>query len=1072
MGSCCDKKENNSNNNNNNNHFTTKTIPTKQSSRHKTSTSPSTHQTSTLKKQSISPKITVQDIDNDIHNWVERTKRNHKKSFTESNNISNEDNEMNIYNESEIAKDFCDDNNDMLNSFSEINSTIHLTHLTKEFYMKKIKLQNINSINNPTSFTLFNVLEELECNLPSTGSNNHHPVKIFISPLANKTPKGYHREFSFSKVNSSTNQINKITANINMRVNGSKCVVNIDEKESKMEETVKSKDDAQIFSRAIDISITTSENVKYNNDVDAVDLDMLKVENMFSDIDKLKLIYKDNVTLNKNNSVIKEIHFGNIVLYANINKNELNALNNYINTEPSISWKKVSPINNDNIHSLLDNKQISSLSIQQTHLNNSALLASIFTIINHDITFNTSYFNNLFTQIKHNQYTLQIHLNNTIYYLTLDSNIPFLDSFPLFAKVNTSSLINNIHFIEKAFYVLNQCNSELNSNFCLEIYHLLGWIPERHSLIKQPSSRPLNKDILWNSLYTHFTQGNLLICFSAQCASSSHSMSNSSMYSNSISTINPNKHMFFPVIALEQVSYNKIIKVKALSQKACNILSTKSVAINEDTFNINLNDITNTFSEIYLCWNPQIYRHVYSIEGEYTYVNIEMEKISKFDNEDYSLENNPQYVIRIPPHPSDDIEIKLVLMKYVNSFNNGDTISFKLYKYEGYPIISPDNPLRSYKCLSYNREIVTDIIKFESSETTDEYVIVIIKNDSHSNSLNASSNPLNVSNKKQYCVLMYTDYELSIAEVPKRNKYKQIHINDLWELNYYPKTTDILYDVFLKFPQYKLSINNTNNKLNHLQIKIETKALSQIMICLINSDKNLFHVTADEFLERKSPNIFTNSVSYLEVNIPNGDYLLMCLNATDDINNNNNISQYPTSGRTSPISHFSIAVSAFTNYTNTIILKRLLPISPYTHIERRFGEWTRRNNYGKSSNANYLFRNPGYEFIVNGNKGNKMYFYLKENLQNKYIDFNQTPHIYLMLFKVKENDTNAYELVYDGSELPCSFWGFYIENIELTAGRYILLCMNHNKKESMQFEVIIHSELAIINGLRERNWDY
>jgi hypothetical protein len=119
-----------------------------------------------------------------------------------------------------------------------------------------------------------------------------------------------------------------------------------------------------------------------------------------------------------------------------------------------------------------------------------------------------------------------------------------------------------------------------------------------------------------------------------------------------------------------------------------------------------------------------------------------------------------------------------------------------------------------------------------------------------------------------------------------------------------------------------------------------------------------------------------------------------------------------------------------------------------------------------------LFRNPGYEFIVNGNKGNKMYFYLKENLQNKYIDFNQTPHIYLMLFKVKENDTNAYELVYDGSELPCSFWGFYIENIELTAGRYILLCMNHNKKESMQFEVIIHSELAIINGLRERNWDY
>ena len=92
MGTCC----NNDGNKNNNN--TNKPITSNPSK--KTSQTPK-------KTNQQTPKITAEQVDNEINDWVEKTKRNHKKSLSESNNnlsIRNGKNDYS-YNESEITKD-------------------------------------------------------------------------------------------------------------------------------------------------------------------------------------------------------------------------------------------------------------------------------------------------------------------------------------------------------------------------------------------------------------------------------------------------------------------------------------------------------------------------------------------------------------------------------------------------------------------------------------------------------------------------------------------------------------------------------------------------------------------------------------------------------------------------------------------------------------------------------------------------------------------------------------------------------------------------------------------------------
>ena len=1006
MGTCCNN-DGNKNNNNTNNPITSN--PSK-----KTSQTPK-------KINQQTPKITAEQVDNEINDWVEKTKRNHKKSLSESNNnlsIRNGKNDYS-YNESEITKDFCDDNNkEMLRTFSELSSTIHLTNLTKDFYMSKLKLQNLNSINNPQSFTLFNVLEELEDNLPSKNEKiavTTQPVKIFVTNLSNRTPK-MNKEISISG-NKCNSKLGQIASNLNIIVNRSNFdgiangpdndINNMIDNDSVSKNNA---NEAQIYSQGISIS---SGNKDLFND-EELDDEGINIENVFYNIEKktfehyamMKTKAISNNYLNSKEQYICGIYLSpsmsnnatkNKILYANIFDG--NAIEWQIKNNNSSSTLRIFPEN---------------ISLKANKLDNTSLLSALISIISCDLRMKT----NLFSQIINRDSIMKIFLNGDINYITLDKYFPYMKSndSSLLSQVSPNEISYIIHQIEKTFFIMNSYNRILNSTSSMEVYHLVGWYPESYSLKEK-----INKETFWSDFYTNFTQGKLMVSFGNFDNDTLNTLDKNCVYGG----------VYYPVIFVEKNTMT--IRFKSVYG---DIIPKNSKRINNDTFELSFGTACEIFSDMFFSWNPSFYINSYSLSSSYKRQNTE--SIPNYLNEDYCLEDNPQFIIKIPPH-SEDLEIKLLLIKHINSFSTNETISYKLYKYEGYPIVYPDNPLRTFN--SPKQGMTSDFFFFEPSDNDEEYVIVIMKCNCY--------NEDNQNDDVHFTLKLYCEKPIKVVEIPRRAKYSSLSINDIWSINYYNRQSDILYDIFLKFPEYRLSLSGKEDS-NHVQIIIETKVLSNVMICLIESRENLFHVTADQFLERKSPNFFSNSFSYIECIIPNGEYLLLCLSANENDAQN--------SGR-SRISNFSVTINSLSEHKPNISLNRLYPIPKYQNIERVFGEWTKKNNRGIASDLILLFKNPSYHFTLS--QKTKCYFYLKEYHKNKTIDFTSVPHIFLTLYKIDTN--NNFSLIYTGESLPCSFWGFYIENIELEAGKYVIICLNHTKCETLKFELLIHSNSKICN---------
>ena len=964
-----------------------------------------------IKQVQPTSKITAEDVDNEIHKWVEKTKRNHKKSLSESNNITHSNNHDTSYNESEIAKDFSDDNK-IVRTFSEISSTIHLTNLTRDFYMSRVN--NITSVNNPQSITLFNVLEELEENC--AGSNNEKipmttkPVKIYVTNTSNRTPK-MSKDFSLSG-NKCNSKLGQIATQLNIIVNRSNNVISDDnEEESKGNVS----DDAKIYSNGI--SISSEEEYDKEIDVDNIKVD---VENVFYHVKRNKFFdfyENNNYIADKNEDIINGIFLWK--------RNNVNIGNNHINyplryDNVDIEWK-TQTIFDGGVQ--LSNMKIENVSLKANKVHNSSLLSALISIISCDIRLRTSMMSSIVLRSKgidiNSVYVMQSFLNGNVNNIAIDNKIPFTALGEcIFSHVTPQPLSMYVNIIEKIFFIMNRYNKNYISTSAIDLHRLIGWYPESYSLREK-----INKEIFWNNFYTNFVNGKLFVSFANNDSNGQYECDSNRVYHNVYYTV---------------VSAQKETMILRMKSTFGNLLPLNTKQISPDTFDISFSYACEIFSDVFLNWNPNLYPHCYSLSSSYTMRNIDT--CSNFFIEDYCVDDNNQFIIHIPPH-RDDLEIKILLQKKVSSLDAVSSISYRLYKYEGFPIIYPDNPLRTYSS-STQRTLISDFILFDPSDTNDEYVIVVMKGNDSERS---------VDDKIYFDLKLYCDCEIKVVEMTKRKKYNKYIVNDVWNLNYYNRQSDILYDIFLKFPQYKLTVINSEigNKENHIQIVMETKVLSNIMICLIDSDgENLFHVTADQFLERKSSNIFSNSFSFLECVIPSGKYLLLCLSSNENDG---------TTSQRSRISNFSLSVFTLSSKTS-INMERLYPISRYANIERVFGEWNKKNNRYVTDNTMLLFKNPSYQFSLN--QKTRMYFYLKEYHKNKTINFSSIPHIFLALYKV-DSSNSKFSIIYDGANLPCSFWGFYIEDIELEPGKYVIICLNHTKYESLKYELLIHSNYKI-----------
>lgn len=79
----------------------------------------------------------------------------------------------------------------------------------------------------------------------------------------------------------------------------------------------------------------------------------------------------------------------------------------------------------------------------------------------------------------------------------------------------------------------------------------------------------------------------------------------------------------------------------------------------------------------------------------------------------HSLEECPQFLIRIPPH-DEDFEVRVCVDKHVKRLGQDtEHITYQLFSFNGDRIIYPIDSLRSHPY--YNREILSDVFIFEAS---------------------------------------------------------------------------------------------------------------------------------------------------------------------------------------------------------------------------------------------------------------------------------------------------------------------------------------------------------------------
>jgi hypothetical protein len=768
-------------------------------------------------------------------------------------------------------------------------------------------------------------------------------------------------------------------------------------------------------------------------------------ENIFYHVEKLNLSDKSELNINlKRNSSKEIIKFSQTSIVNGVNipiwESEFEKLRHYqkkniiqsqIFLEEidnlQIDWRRFS---NYNLKPLLDkNKNI----IQGT-ANNCSIIAAIISINNYDKKFGKSLLNsvvhpqskegNLILN-KNGYYGVKLFFNGCPRYLEVDDYMPH-NKIAQQEIFSTTSNDLSIKLIEKALFILynginnyNNLDSPLSnsktsfsirSNPSYEIYHLTGWVPE--IVMFEDIS---NKSNLWQRLYSNFTDGNIMVCIGTGILKDSIKL-NENMISNSTNLIQEHSYSVIDVLELTD---KKLMKCKnpwgsTLPSIAFDIRKIKKIKNEKEEkeilkeeengyFWIEWELVLEYFSYIFLAWNPEIYPCKYAIVSSWK----NSKSSSKFYDENFSLEHNPQYLITIPEH-SEDFEVRILLTKHVNHFENYNKnrkkISFKLFLYEGYPVIYPIDHLRTLQ--NPSREINSDVFIFEASTQIEQYVLVILKNEDKDEE----------ESEVFFSLDIFSFIELDVKQIPKREiiENKTIKMIDTW--NSTKSGGNFTSQNFVNNPQYKINIP----LISHVQIKLETAISTPIMLSIIESGKHVSNIPYDLIINNKNPGFFFNSFSYFECILDPGEYNIVCVSQEDK-----SIGRYCLEVNT-------IKNSRFVNSLQTADLKiEKLLLSNLNFVEILRGEWDKKNSKSINEKNSYAtLKNPGFVFHVPyaSNLYTKVKFVLKSssklkiNGQTGIADF---PSVTLVLYKI-ESDEN-YVMIYNGANRNSSAWGFFSE---------------------------------------------
>ena len=594
--------------------------------------------------------------------------------------------------------------------------------------------------------------------------------------------------------------------------------------------------------------------------------------------------------LNSNSNIPNISKVNNLFL---INADKLNELKNTITNDIN---NQGHPLSKEYSQSLLSKEIIIKksnmyLNVKQGSLHNCSLISAIVSILhyNYRIKDDFSSLESIIIRINSNTYGIRIMFNHNAYYLITDDCFKYnYESYSKFNSVD-KDLIENIwlNLLEKSISSLyiDDNIKEMQSNPSVEVYHLLGWIPETLEL----STIYDMFEFSWKSLKLNFDEGRIIL-----------SIGTKSINSTEIGSKIKSNHCY---IILSVYDYD--------------ITNTNKVLLDikdpwGDILKITFNDLVKYFFYLFISWNTEIYPFKTKFHG-YFDNKLTQDYTNKAYNEDYSLEFNPQYLLRIPKH-SKDFEMRLVLSRNIININslNKDyrpKISFKLHSFEGNRIIIPVDALKTG---SSQREICSEILTFEANDQTiDEYVLSILQLDNYSSQ-----------DFKNFTVEIYSFIPIEIIYLEPINYRLIDEKEDYWGVS--PQVAcGFSSDKFINNPIYLFTLQ-TNTQI---QIKLETLVLSNIMLLLINKHTIIGQLRIEDINNSLNQGFFFNGFSYLECSLKPGEYSIIFVCEDEK-----------------SMLKYKLSLLEVNQYNNTSSIKLTKPVCSKLKLnETMRGEWNKRN---------------------------------------------------------------------------------------------------------------------------------
>ncbi|CAI2373810.1 unnamed protein product [Moneuplotes crassus] len=503
---------------------------------------------------------------------------------------------------------------------------------------------------------------------------------------------------------------------------------------------------------------------------------------------------------------------------------------------------------------------------------------ALISIANYDAQFSKSIIGSLVYPNKSNNplfsksgiYGVKARFNGTQRLVLINDKLPYNSDSEEIFTTHTDQFV--IQLLEKATAkIYGKRYSSISSNPSIEMHHFIGWIPE---IVKFTDVN--NKDNLWSRMKQNFKEGNIILGVNI-----ANEEEEAKLYSSDTEFT----HEDSPILAILDIREFKEHKLMKCANPSGGFTSFNIYKPNEthsltgeliepvvlpsgttrkieSTFWLKWEDVLSYYTQINLCWNPSIYpfkkqihsywKHRYSPESEYPNLG------GKFIDEKYCVEYCPQFVFTIPPH-KDDFEVRIFLQRHMQSFDhNGDRfISFKLFSFEGYRAIYPDDNLRSFQYS--RREMCSDVFIFENSTTDESYILAILKGDD-----------LDKSDEVQFTLDVLSFIDIDIKELPEPVIEESYQVKGKWNLK--RPGGDLLSEHSVNNPHYKLTVIEPA----HVQIKAECDKNS-IMVVIFEGGNKISETPFSHITKNKNPGCYSCGFSCLETTLDPGVYtVILC----------------------------------------------------------------------------------------------------------------------------------------------------------------------------------------------------